>query len=161
MPDEYFHSNWDFYNHTLHNFLRTYMRLQNEFIKDFCTTKEAYIYTYATKRKCEDYYHPEDIFFTSYEICVKALKENELDDDPYDEIAKGKITRHRLYSSPLSFEKAMEPESIVFDKNMQIIDIEPSNYESEGDEKFLGPSYGFYGMITVKYSGITEMTILI
>ena len=145
LPDETFRSNWDFDHHTLHSFLRTYMRLQNEFIKDFCTTKEAYIYTYATKRKYEDYYHPDDIFFTSYEVCMKALKENELDDDPYDEIAKVKITRHRLYSSSISFHDVQEQESIVFDKQLQPIDIEPA-CESEGEKRFLSPSYGFYEM---------------
>ena len=63
LPDETFRSNWDFDHHTLHSFLQTYMRLQNEFVKDFCTTKEAYIYTYATKRKYEDDYRLDDIFF--------------------------------------------------------------------------------------------------
>lgn len=145
MPDEDFHFNWDFDNHTLHSFLRTYMRLQNEFIDEFCRTKAGYVYTYATIRKREDSYHPDDIFFDSYEICLSALKTNELDDDPYDEIAKAKIIRRRLYSSSVSFRNAQEQEAIIFNKQLQPMDIEPI-CESEGEKRFLGPSYGFYEM---------------
>ena len=145
LDDEEFRSNWDFDNHTLHSFLQTYMRLQNEFIDDFRTTKEGYIYTYATMRRREDYYSPDGIFFNSYEACLSALKTNELDDDPYGESAKAKITRHRLYSYPISFREAQEQESIVVDKQMHLLDIEPM-CESEGKRRFLGPSYGFYEM---------------
>ena len=35
MPDEQFHPYWDMKNHTLHGFLHTYIRLQNEYIEDF------------------------------------------------------------------------------------------------------------------------------
>lgn len=145
MPDEKFHPNWNFDGHTLHSFLRTYMRLQDEFIEDFCTTWKGYIYTYATMRKFEDYYRPDDIFFDRFEACLNALKINELEDDPYDEIAKAKITRHKLYSSYVSFRDAEEQESIVFDKQLHPIDIDPA-CESEGEGRFLGPSYGFYDM---------------
>lgn len=145
LPDETFPPNWDFDDHTLHSFLRTYMRLQNEFITDFCTTKEGYIYTYSTLYKRHDQFRPDDIFFDSYETCLNALKVNELDDDKYDEIAKAKITRHKLYSSYVSFRDAQEPESIVFDKQLRPIDIEPACV-SEGEKRYLSPSCGFYEM---------------
>ena len=145
LPDETFHPNWDFDDHTLHSFLRTYIRLQNEFIADFCTTKEGYIYTYSTLYKRHDQFMPDDIFFDSYEACLNALKVNELDDDTYDEIAKVKITRYRLYSSHISFRDAQEPESIVFDKQLRPIDIAPVCV-SEGEKRYLSPSYGFYEM---------------
>lgn len=145
LPDEQFRSNWDFEGYTLHSFLRTYMCLQNEFIKDFCTTKEGYIYSYATLQKYEDCYRPDDIIFDSYDACLDALKTNEIDDDTYDEIAKVKIIRHKLYSSQVSFRDAQEQESIIFDKKLCPFDIE-SAYESEGEKRFLSPSNGFYEM---------------
>ena len=145
LPDEQFRSNWDFEGYTLHSFLRTYMCLQNEFIKDFCTTKERYIYSYATLQKYEDCYRPDDIFFDNYDACLDALKTNEIDDDTYDEIAKVKISRHKLYSSRVSFRDAQEQESIIFDKKLCPFDIEPA-YESEGEKRFLSPANGFYEM---------------
>lgn len=145
LPDETFRPNWDFDDHTLHSFLRTYMRLQNEFITDFCTTKEAYIYTYSTLYKRHDQFNRDDIFFDSYEACLNALKINELDDDTYEEISKAKITRYKLYSSHISFCDAQEQESIVFDKQLRLVDIEPSCV-SGGEKRYLSPSYGFYEM---------------
>lgn len=145
LPDEQFPTNWDFDNHTLHSFLRTYMCLQNEFINDFCATKKGYIYTYATLLKQKDYYQPDDIFFDSYDACLDALKHNELDDDPDDEIKRARITRHRLYSSHVSFYDAQEGESVVFDKHLRPMEIEPA-YKAEGNKKFLCASYGFYEM---------------
>ena len=143
LPDENFRSNWDFDGNTLHSFLRTYMRLQNEFITDFCTTKEGYIYTYSTLYKRHDQFSPDDIFFDSYEACLNALKVNELDDDTDDEIAKVNITRHKLYSSHISFRDAQEQEAIVFDRQLRLVDIEPACV-SEGERRYLSPSYGFY-----------------
>ena len=148
MPDEGFPTEWDFNGHMLHSFLKMYMQLQSDFIKDFCTTKESYIYTCATLQKYDVLYSSDNIFFNSYEACFASLKNN-MDDDFYGEIVKGEITRYRLYSSPISFEKAVESESIVFDRNMQIIDVYPSDYETGGDKKFLGPSYGFFEMFVV------------
>lgn len=146
MSDEPLKSKWiDEKEYTLHEFLRTYMRLQNEFIEDFGTTKEAYIYTYSTLYKRHDQFSPDDIFFDSYEACLNALKVNELDDDTYDEIAKAKITRHKLYSSHISFRDAEEQEAIVFDKQLNPIDIGPACV-SEGEKRYLCPSYGFYEM---------------
>lgn len=145
MPDEHFHPNWDFDGHTLHSFLRTYMQLQNEFIKDFCTTKEGYVYTYSTLYKCHDQFSPDDIVFDNYEACLNALKINELDDDTDDEIAKAQITRDRLYSSYISFRDAQEPEIIVFDKQLRPIDIQPACV-SEGEKRYLSPCNGFYEM---------------
>ena len=145
LPDEDFRSNWNFDDHTLHSFLRTYMQLQNEFIEDFSITKEGYIYTYSTLYKRHDQFSPDDIFFDSYEACLNALKVNELDDDTCDEIAKAKITRYKLYSSYVSFRDAQEQESIIFDKKLRPIDIEPA-YVSEGEKRYLNPSYGFYEM---------------
>ena len=112
MPDEAFHPNWDFDDHTLHSFLRAYMRLQDEFIEDFCTTRKDHIYTYAIKHKRDDQFRPDDIFFDSYEACVNALKMNELDDDTYGEIAKARITRRMLYPSPVSFREVQQDDAI-------------------------------------------------
>lgn len=145
MPDENFRPNWDFDNHTLHSFLRTYMRLQDEFIEDFCTTQKGYIYTYSIQHKRDDQFRPDDIFFDSYEVCVDALKVNELDDDTYDEIAKARITRYKLYSVPVSFREAQQEDTIDLDKQLHILDIIP-NAVSEGERRFLSPCYGFYEM---------------
>ncbi len=142
MPDEPFHPNWDFDGHTLHSFLRTYMRLQNTFIADFCTTKEGYIYTYSALCKRQDQFCPGRIFFDSYDTCLNALKVNELEEDTYGEIVKAKITRHRVYSSHVSFRDAQGQESVVFDKQLQPIEIEPA-CESESEKRYISPSYGF------------------
>ena len=146
MPDEQFHPNWDFNGHTLHSFLRTYMQLQNEFIEDFGKAKDKYVYTYSSLYRYDDWYRPDDIFYNSYEACLNDLKVNIIDDDDYNEISKVKINRHRLYSSHISFQDVQESDSIIFDKRLCPIDIEPANYETDGDGKFLGPSYGFYEM---------------
>ena len=145
FPDEELYPAWDFEGHTLHSFLRTYMRLQNEYITDFCETKAGYIYTYSTLQRYDDHYSCDNIFFDSYEACLETLKENELDDDPYDEIAKAKITRHRLYSSYVAFDDAQEQESVVFDKKLQILDIDPA-VEQEDERILLSPCYGFDDM---------------
>lgn len=146
MPDELFHPNWDFNGHTLHSFLRTYIQLQNEFIEDFCKTKDKYVYTYSSLYRYDVQYSPDDIFYDSYEACLHDLKVNVIDDDDYNEISKVKINRHRLYSSHISFQEAKETDSVIFDKQLCPIEIEVSNYETDGDGKFLGPSYGFYEM---------------
>lgn len=146
MPDEQFHPYWDFNGHTLYSFLKVYMQLQDEFVKDFCVPEDKYIYTYASLYRYDDQYRPDDIFYDSYEACLNDLKVNIIDDDDYNEISKVKIIRHRLYSSHISFKDVQECDSIAFDKQLQIIDIEPANYETNGDGKFLGPSYGFYEM---------------
>lgn len=146
MADEPLKSKWaDEKDHTLHSLLFTYMRLQNEFIVDLSTSKEGYIYTYATLHKHDDQYRADDIFFDSYETCLNALKRNELDDDPDDKITKAKITRHSLYSSYASFFDAQEEESIIFDKQLRILDIDPAE-EQEGEKKLITSSYGFYEM---------------
>lgn len=145
MPDETFHHNWDFDDHTLHSFLRTYMRLQNEFINDFCTTKKGYIFTYSVRYKKDACFGPEDIFFDSYGACLNALKVNELDDDTYDEIAKVRITRHKLYSSYVSYREAQQEESIILDKQLRIVALDPA-VASEGEGRYLGLSYGFFEM---------------
>jgi len=144
-PDEFFHPNWDFDGHTLHSFLHTYMRLQNEFIENFCTTKEGYIYTYSILFKHSDQFRPDDIFFNSYETCLNAVKVNELDDDEYDEIAKAKITRHRLYSSHISLREAQQEVSVIFDNQLRLVDIAPA-IVLKGEKRFLGPFYGFRAM---------------
>ena len=145
MPDEQFRPNWDFDDHTLHSFLRTYMRLQNEFIKEFRTTKSDYIYSYGTKKRFDDCYRLDDIFFDSYEVCLNALKVNELDDDTDDEIVDAMIMRKKLYSSHVSFCDAQEKESITFDKNLHPIAID-ATCNLEDESKFLSYAYGFYEM---------------
>lgn len=145
MPDEHFYPSWDFDDHTLHSFLRTYMKLQNEFIEEFCTSTGNYIYTYATMDRFSDQYCPDCIFYDSYEACLNDLKANEFEDDPDDNIAKAKITRHTLYSSHTSFRDAKESESIVFDKQLQPLDMDLAQ-ESDGEKRFLCPAYGFYEM---------------
>ena len=146
MPDEPLKPKWiDEEACTLHEFLRTYMRLQNEFVEEFLAAKDGYIYTYEIMHKHDDEFRSDDIFFDSYEACLNALKRNELDDDEYNEIAKAKIIRHRLYSSYVSFCDAQEEESIVFDKQLNILNIEPAS-DQEGEKKLLGSAYGFYEM---------------
>ena len=146
MPDESFHRNWDFNGHTLHSFLKTYMDLQNEFITNFCTPSTDYIYTYSSSQYPNDEYDFDNIFFNSYEACVTSLKKYIVDSNPYDEITKVKISRQRLYSSSTSFDEAISSESIIFNKHLQILDIEASNRETEKDNHFLLPPHGFYGM---------------
>ena len=145
FPDEGLYPAWDFEGHTLHSFLRTYMRLQNEYITDFCKTNAGYIYTYSTLQRYDAQYSCDNIFFDSYEACLDTLKENELDDDPYDEITKAKITRHRLYSSYVAFDDTQEQESVIFNKKLQILDVDPA-VEQDDKRIFLSPCYGFDDM---------------
>ncbi len=87
MPDERFHPNWDFNGHTLHSFLRTYMQLQNEFIEDFCKSKDKYVYTYSSLYRYDDCYSPDDIFYDSYEAGIKSIKMK------LEENERGNLTR--------------------------------------------------------------------
>lgn len=143
MPDEPFRPNWDFGEHTLHSFLRTYMRLQNDFIRAF--SAENYVYTYATLYRHDDRYAEGNIFYSSYDTCLSDLKRNELDEDEQDEIVKAMVTRHRLYDTHTSFREAQDEEAIIFDKQLRPIDIAAACV-SQGEERFLSPSYGFYEM---------------
>ena len=146
MPDEPLKPKWiDEEAYTLHEFLRTYMRLQNEFVEEFLAAKGGYIYTYGILREHDDEFRLDDIFFDSCETCLNTLQRNELDDNEDNEIAKAKIIRRRLYSSCVSFCDAREQEAIVFDKQLHILDIEPAA-EQEGEKKLLGPACGFYEM---------------
>lgn len=143
MPDESFRPNWDFGGHTLRSFLRTYMRLQNSFIESFGAT--GYIYTYSVLNRYDDEFQSYDVSFDSFEACMHSLKVNELDDDTSNEIAKVKITRHKINSSAVSFRDAQESETIVSDKHLHPLDVIPAS-EVEGDMRFLSPSNGFYEM---------------
>ena len=140
MPDENFPSDWYFDDHTLHCFLRTYMRLQNEYIEEFYTTDKRYVYTYATLERNSCRYSLNHIFFDSYEACLQALKGNK-----NDEIVKMKITRHRVYSAPISSFEAQEQESVIFDKQLRPMDIW-TTWDAEGEQQLLCPSWGFYDM---------------
>ncbi len=145
VPDETFPANWDLDGHTLHSFLRTYMRLLNDFIEDFCTSKEQYIYVYSTLDKCMDEYFSGKVFYDSYEACFDALKTNEVDDDPDNEIESVKITRIRVYKTRVNMAEAEELESVIFDKQLRVLDIE-ADTSCEGEKRFLAPCNGFYDM---------------
>ena len=165
MPDEDFPTNWDFDGNTLHNFLKIYMRLQNEFISDFLQSNGNYVYTSETLDINDDSFASDDIMYSSYETCVSALKKYTIEDDPYNELDKVKIVRQRLYSNPISFENATESECIIFDKLLNPLSIEPRQYDDTDDRKYLNAAMGFYEMwvaiptpfkqgdiVTVKYS---------
>ena len=146
MPDEPLEPKWsDEKKYTLHEFLHTYMDLQNGYIRDFCTTREDYIYTYETMRRNDNDYSPDGIFFSSYETCVNALKANEMDDDPYDEIVRAKIIRHKVYSGCAAHCEAQEQEAIIYDKQLRPMELDPAE-KQEGEMKLLCSCYGFYEM---------------
>ena len=146
MPDEQFYPSWDMDGHTLHSFLRTYMRLQNEYIVDFCKTKEGYMYTYESLNKNDDIFHSDGIFYNSYDVCLSAIQKYTIEDDPYDELEQVKIKRHILYSFPVSFEKSKQCEGLIFNKQLKPLDIEHIDCEKDDERKLIDISYGFYQM---------------
>ena len=148
LPDEDFHSSWyDSAKQTLHSFLEDYMHLQSEFIEDFCETKENHIYTYSTLPKYHDQYCSANIAFDSYKACLEALRIYELRNDIHDEIAKVMITRQKVYSTAIALREAQMPEHIIFDKHLEILDIEP-DFDADGKRLF-APIHGFYDMWVV------------
>lgn len=146
MPDEEFHSNWDMRGHSLHSFLQAYMRLQNEYIDNFCQTQTGYVYTYDITDWNDNLLHENDVIYSNYEACLSTLKKYEIDDDAYNEISTVKMIRHCLYESPTAFCDAIGSEAIIYNKNLEPLELQPRNYNAEDEMNLLDVPYGFYNM---------------
>ncbi|MBQ8837518.1 MAG: hypothetical protein IJ002_08470 [Clostridia bacterium] len=141
MADESLPSNWDFDDHSLHNFLREYMRLQKELVADFCTSKADCFYTYEVFNKNLGEWVKSEQFFGEYNTCISAIQAK-VDDDSYNEILKVKVRRRTVLHNPneetisaeIYFTKTLEPYDIDFDVN------------DDDERKILNCPYGFYNM---------------
>lgn len=140
-PDEQLPVNYYLPDHSLHNILREYIRLQNELIADFCISKADCFYTYEVLNKNLEEWVKSERFYCDYNACIAALQ-TEIDDDSYNEILKVMVRRQAVLHKPdeesvkaeIYFTKALEPYDIDFD----CLD--------DDERKILNCPYGFYDM---------------
>ena len=146
MPDEEFLQGWNQETRSLHDFLKMYMCLQNDYYQDFCTAKDSYVYTYAYTQNGEHEFVSDNFFYNSYHACMIAVHSNLLEADADNEIGKVKISRYRLYSSALSNATAEDCDSIVFDRSMKPMEVEPSKTNRDVEASVLSGPSGFAAM---------------
>lgn len=144
MPDEFLPENY-WINTSLHDFLHSIMKLQNEFIQDFISAKSGYIYTVENLYQYSGIHFTRDWFFSDYKSCLDSVKKT-VSKNYYELI---KITRHELHGSAVSAlndDEAPEGyDALVLNEKLAVVNIETADYDCGPDDKrfYLDPSFVF------------------
>ena len=148
MPDEQFPNRWSLDNYTLHSFLETYMKLQNEFIDDFRENNENYIYTSEILYSGDDEYNADYVFYDDYGVCIDSIKQ-QISNDKYDNIEKIKIVRHFLRKKVFLLDKVTEIDNVqaeIIFSNKLLPEELNVDYGFDDERRLLQAPYGFYSM---------------
>lgn len=120
---------------SFHSFLRDYIDLQKQSIKNFISGAEC-IYGYAYKK--DEWYEDHETLFPDYESCVQYCKQDVLSDASIDKI--------RIWKCALYPHQRGRSETITFNNNMEIESVEcytGSDYQAEVDRAFEGMCFDF------------------